>query len=54
VMKLNATFDHRFIDGWHAAVMSRTLREAMEDPESIFGPPGTVELGPDQRVEEAG
>ncbi len=38
VMKVNATFDHRFIDGHHAAVMSRTLRAWLEDPESHFGP----------------
>jgi pyruvate dehydrogenase E2 component (dihydrolipoamide acetyltransferase) len=38
VMKVNATFDHRFIDGFHAAVMSKTLRAWMEDPYEKFGP----------------
>jgi len=38
VMKVNATFDHRFIDGFHAAVMSKTLREWMELPDEHFGP----------------
>jgi len=38
MMKVNATFDHRFIDGFHAATMSRTLRAWMEDPEQHFGP----------------
>jgi pyruvate/2-oxoglutarate dehydrogenase complex dihydrolipoamide acyltransferase (E2) component len=38
LMKVNATFDHRFIDGFHAAAMSRTLRAWMEEPERFFGP----------------
>jgi pyruvate dehydrogenase E2 component (dihydrolipoamide acetyltransferase) len=37
VMKVNATFDHRVIDGFHAAVMSRTLRAWMERPDAHFG-----------------
>jgi pyruvate/2-oxoglutarate dehydrogenase complex dihydrolipoamide acyltransferase (E2) component len=36
VMNINASFDHRFIDGYHASVMSKTLREAMEDPFNFF------------------
>jgi pyruvate/2-oxoglutarate dehydrogenase complex dihydrolipoamide acyltransferase (E2) component len=36
VMKVNATFDHRFIDGFHAAAMSRILREWMENPYEHF------------------
>jgi pyruvate/2-oxoglutarate dehydrogenase complex dihydrolipoamide acyltransferase (E2) component len=35
-MNINASFDHRFIDGHHASVMSKTLREAMEDPFNFF------------------
>ncbi|MFH2009292.1 MAG: 2-oxo acid dehydrogenase subunit E2 [bacterium] len=38
VMKVNATFDHRFIDGFHAAAMSRILKRWMEDPDQHFGP----------------
>jgi pyruvate/2-oxoglutarate dehydrogenase complex dihydrolipoamide acyltransferase (E2) component len=38
VMKINATFDHRYIDGFHAAAMSRILKRWMEDPEAHFGP----------------
>lgn len=38
IMKVNATFDHRFIDGFHAAAMSRILRKWMESPEEHFGP----------------
>ena len=38
VMKVCATFDHRILDGAHAAVMVRTLREWMEDPFSHFDP----------------
>lgn len=37
VMKVNATFDHRFIDGLHAAVMSKVLREHMDRPYELFG-----------------
>ncbi len=36
VMKINATFDHRFIDGFHAAVMSRVLRAWLERPFEHF------------------
>ena len=38
VMKVCATFDHRILDGAHAAIMVRTLREWMEDPFSHFDP----------------
>lgn len=36
VMRVNATFDHRFIDGFHASVMSRVLREWIEHPFEHF------------------
>lgn len=36
VMAINATFDHRIIDGFHAAVMSRTLRTWLEQPYQHF------------------
>jgi len=36
VMRVNATFDHRFIDGFHASVMSRVLREWIEHPYDHF------------------
>ncbi len=35
-MSVNATFDHRFIDGFHAASMSRILRKWMEHPFEHF------------------
>ncbi len=40
VMSINATFDHRFIDGFHAAIMSKVIRKWLADPESEehFGP----------------
>lgn len=37
-MKVNATFDHRFLDGVHVAAMARTLRAWLESPEAHFGP----------------
>ena len=36
VMRVNATFDHRFIDGFHASVMSRVLRQWIEHPYEHF------------------
>lgn len=36
VMKVNATFDHRFIDGLHAAIMSKVLHEHMARPYEHF------------------
>jgi pyruvate/2-oxoglutarate dehydrogenase complex dihydrolipoamide acyltransferase (E2) component len=36
VMKVCATFDHRILDGAHAAVMARTLKQWMERPFEHF------------------
>jgi pyruvate dehydrogenase E2 component (dihydrolipoamide acetyltransferase) len=38
VMTINATFDHRVLDGSHAAKMARTLRAWMEHPLDHFDP----------------
>ena len=38
VMKVCATFDHRILDGAHASVMARTLRDWMEHPFDHFDP----------------
>jgi pyruvate/2-oxoglutarate dehydrogenase complex dihydrolipoamide acyltransferase (E2) component len=35
-MRVNATFDHRFIDGFHASVLSRVLRDWFEHPYERF------------------
>jgi pyruvate dehydrogenase E2 component (dihydrolipoamide acetyltransferase) len=32
MMRINATFDHRFIDGYHASVLARTMHAYMEHP----------------------
>jgi pyruvate/2-oxoglutarate dehydrogenase complex dihydrolipoamide acyltransferase (E2) component len=37
-MKVNATMDHRVIDGFHAARMAKVLREWIENPEVHFDP----------------
>ena len=37
VMRLNATFDHRFIDGYHASMLARTIVEMFENPSKSFG-----------------
>ena len=36
IMTVNATFDHRIIDGFHAASMSKTMRAWMERPYQHF------------------
>lgn len=36
MMSINATFDHRFIDGFHASVMSRVMRQWLEHPFDHF------------------
>jgi pyruvate dehydrogenase E2 component (dihydrolipoamide acetyltransferase) len=36
VMSINASFDHRFIDGFHASVLAKTLKEMMENPFEHF------------------
>lgn len=36
IMAVNATFDHRIIDGFHAAAMSKVLREWIEHPFEHF------------------
>jgi pyruvate/2-oxoglutarate dehydrogenase complex dihydrolipoamide acyltransferase (E2) component len=36
VMNINASFDHRFIDGFHAGVLANTLRELLENPFERF------------------
>ena len=38
IMRVHATFDHRFIDGFHASVMSRVMRKWMENPFEHFDP----------------
>ena len=35
VLTLNATFDHRVIDGFHASVIAREMRELLENPERL-------------------
>jgi pyruvate/2-oxoglutarate dehydrogenase complex dihydrolipoamide acyltransferase (E2) component len=36
LLNLNATFDHRFIDGYHASVLADTIREMFERPFEKF------------------
>ena len=38
VMHVCATFDHRILDGAHAAPMSAIIRSWLEDPQAHFGP----------------
>ncbi|QSQ24603.1 2-oxo acid dehydrogenase subunit E2 [Pyxidicoccus parkwayensis] len=43
VMSVNASIDHRFIDGYHAGVIANTVRDMLEDPFTAFGLPEAVE-----------
>jgi pyruvate dehydrogenase E2 component (dihydrolipoamide acetyltransferase) len=45
-MNVSVTFDHRFIDGVHAATMAKVLRTWMEDPFTHFD---RVDDAPSQR-----
>lgn len=36
VMNISASFDHRFIDGFHAGILANTLRELLENPFEKF------------------
>lgn len=38
IMRISATFDHRFIDGMHASTLAKTLRELLENPFEKFDP----------------
>ncbi len=38
VMRIGATFDHRFIDGYHGAMMSKVVKAHFADPDGKFGP----------------
>ena len=38
VMDINATFDHRIMEGSQAAQMAAVIRAWLEDPEGHFGP----------------
>lgn len=38
VLPLFATFDHRILDGSHAAFMARSIKRCFADPEAFFGP----------------
>ena len=51
IMKVNATFDHRFIDGFHASVLSKVLREWFEHPYEHFD---KLESAPEQLPSKAG
>ena len=37
VMRVHASFDHRLLDGSHAAIMSRVIKDYMENPFERFG-----------------
>ncbi|MEZ4318836.1 MAG: 2-oxo acid dehydrogenase subunit E2 [Myxococcota bacterium] len=46
IMKVYATFDHRLLDGAHAAKMARCLKRIFADPWTHFGPiPEASEVG---------
>ena len=50
VLTLNATFDHRVIDGFHAAVLTREVRQLLEHPELLELDPEDARI-PDARAQ---
>ncbi|MFT7579224.1 MAG: pyruvate/2-oxoglutarate dehydrogenase complex dihydrolipoamide acyltransferase (E2) component [Myxococcota bacterium] len=38
MMKVSTTFDHRIIDGFHGAVISKVIRGWFSNPDKYFGP----------------
>ncbi len=38
MMNISASFDHRFIDGLHASILSKTMRQMLENPFENFDP----------------
>jgi len=50
VLTLNATFDHRVIDGFHAAVLTREVRQLLEHPDLLDLEPADARI-PDARAE---
>ena len=48
VLNVNASFDHRFIDGYHAAQLARTVHELLERPGELpaLQIPAPLELTP--------
>ena len=40
-LRLHATFDHRFIDGFHAGVLARAMRRVLMDPQTLDPPPAS-------------
>ena len=49
MLTLNATFDHRVIDGFHAAVLTREVRQLLEHPELLDLDPADTRV-PDARA----
>jgi pyruvate dehydrogenase E2 component (dihydrolipoamide acetyltransferase) len=50
ILTLNATFDHRVIDGFHAAVLTREVRQLLEHPELLELDPEDARI-PDGRAQ---
>jgi pyruvate dehydrogenase E2 component (dihydrolipoamide acetyltransferase) len=48
VMNINASFDHRFIDGFHAGVLATTLREMLENPFEKFDSLDALPAAPEE------
>jgi pyruvate dehydrogenase E2 component (dihydrolipoamide acetyltransferase) len=49
-MNVNASFDHRLLDGYHASVMARVLRSFMEAPFEKFGQPEVLLAAQQQKA----
>jgi len=43
---MSVTFDHRYLDGVHAAALARKVRAVVEDPRAHLGPPEVADAQP--------
>ncbi len=46
MMRITATFDHRFVDGFQGGRLGKTFHELMSDPAAHFWPPDVARLAP--------
>lgn len=54
LMRISATFDHRVLDGMHASVMSKVMKQWMEHPFDHFDPIDSLPVAGETVEEEAG
>ncbi len=53
MLTVTATFDHRYVDGFHAAQFARAVRSYCEAPAQFEPAPGGAAVNPDEPSEHA-